>query len=343
MALIGICSQFIAFWLKSGAIGLAISYSLAYILMAVFVFILTALHRSQRDLLFEWTRDSFSELWETSWLCMKTIAYQFSMRLFVEIGTVAIALLDQNHLAAQSILLRYGIAVMLIGMGFWAASVALLGRAAGSGKRAKFLATFWATIIFFLAIAVLVLVLLVALEYPLAYLTTSLSAVQRILVDMSPIVGVYVAFLLLWIGSQTLVFSLGRVNVPTVTTLFADFVIGIPLALILTFQTPLRLFGFYIGIVVSYLLKCGIIWLYYACSWNDILSIISESSRVIPASESSPFLAKSHAVQSAGTQYSPTPENHTGNANFYGTVDSSQSAEIIMVKSKPLNDNPDSR
>lgn len=58
--------------------------------------------------------------------------------------------------------------------------------------------------------------------------------------------------------------------------------------MVLTFLTSLELFGFYIGIIVSYSVKIGILWTYYACYWNDFLRPGFDSSN---PSESSPLVS----------------------------------------------------
>lgn len=285
--------------------------------MALLLGILTFAYRSEHELLLEWSRESFRELWATIWFFLKSIAYNFSMRLFIEVGTIFIALLGPNILAAQIILLRYGMVVLMTGMGFWSAAVALMGRAAGAGKRYKFINTFWVTLIFFGALAFLAFIIMLALRFPLAFWTTTLTSVQTILVNMTPIVGVYSALILIWTGSQSLVLSLGRVNVPTMTTIISEIIIGLPLTAALTFLTPFRLLGVYIGLVVSYVLKCCIIGLYYACFWNDLMLTITESSPITSTSETSPFFSK---MDQTKITEMPSSTIDTNTGNTYGTT-----------------------
>lgn len=315
----------VAFKLNTEAMGLAASYTVASILTTVFVMILMLAYRSQRDLLLEWTRESFSELWELIWLFLKTVAYQFSMRLFVEVGTIFISLLGPDDLGAQFILLRYGIIVLVTGMGFWIASVALMGRAAGRGKREKFVSIFRANFSIFIAIAIIMFFLLCVLRYQLAYASTSLPKVQNILVGLTPFEAMYLAVMLLFIGSHSLLLSLGKVNVPTITTIVCEFIVGMPLAMVLTFGTSLRLYGFYIGLTVSYILKLCIIWTYYICFWNDILAPIDGSTNeTASTSESSPFLQKAESVQNVEAPPSAAPNSAV---NTYGTADPSSASD----------------
>ena len=256
------------------------------------------------------------------------------MRIFIEVGTIVISILGPIDLAAQFILIRYGIIVLVTGMGFWSAAVAIMGRAAGAKKRSKFLATFIANLMLFVVIALLTFLLLFFLRYQLAYLSTSIVAVQQLVGDLTPCVGVYSSGLLIWIGSHSLVLSLGQVNVPTVATLFSELIVGIPIAMILTFGTPLRLLGFYIGLVVCYMLKLIIIWTYYACSWSELFSTISNSNSSASNSESSPFLPKTEStVESIQTQ-STAPEIVAVGSNGYGTAGTSTNNEPYQTINK---------
>lgn len=78
----------------------------------------TLANRSQSDLITKWTRESFSELWKMTWLILKAVAYNLSMKLFIEVGTLLIGMLGSNELAALSILLRYEIIVVVVSQGF---------------------------------------------------------------------------------------------------------------------------------------------------------------------------------------------------------------------------------
>ena len=326
-------TQLIAYWLHTGAIGLAVSYTIASILTGLLVAIITLALRSQREWLLEWTRESFAKLWEMAWLFIKTVVYQFVMRLFIEVGTIVISLLGPIDLAAQFFLIRYGLIVLVTGLGFWSASVAIMGRAAGAGKRSKFVKTFIANLMLFVTIALLTFLLLLFLRYQLGYWSTSIVAVQQILGDLTPCVAVFSSMLLLWIGSNSLLLSLGRVNVPTATTVFCDFIVGIPLSMYLTFGTPLKLYGFYIGLVVNFLLKFVILWTYYACYWSELMSTISNSNSVASNSESSPFLPKTDPVESTQKQ-SSAPEILAEGANGYGTADSSTNNDTYLTTNK---------
>ena len=257
-----------------------------------------------------------------AWLFLKSVAYQFSLRVFIEVGTIVISILGPIDLAAQCILMRYATFVFVTGMGFWIGAVAIMGRAAGAGKRSKFVATYMANFTIFVIISLLAIIFFCSLRYPLAYFSTSIASVQVTVSNSTPLVSLFSAAMLLMIGSHSLVLSIGKVNVPTASVVFCEFLVGIPIAMILTFGTSLRLYGFYIGLVVSYSLKIVIIWTYYACSWNEIMATISDSNSKESTSELSPFLPKTDSVESTQTQ-SPEPEVLVGGTNGYGTADSS--------------------
>lgn len=256
LAIAVVAMQYFAYIMGWGAIGQVACYSVANIFTTAFFVGVFFAYRSQRELeLFNWTRGAFVDLWEMIALLLKGVAYHFSVRIFIEVGTVVIGLLGASVLAAQSILIRYAIIALTISIYFWSAAVALMGRAAGAGKRDKLFATFAATLTVFGVMAAFTLVFLLAMRYPLSYASTSIDTVRTHLVDLTPIVAVYSVLVIMFAGSHSLAFALGRVNVPTFATVFAEFCIGIPTAMLLTFATSLQLLGFYIGMVTSYSVK----------------------------------------------------------------------------------------
>ena len=289
LAIVGLALQIFSYYMNLGAIGLVTAFSIANMLTTAFLVVVFCAFKSQRELeLFNWTRAAFSDLCEMISLFLKSIAAHFSIRLFVEVGTIAVGLLGENALAAQSILLRYAIIVPTGANGFLCTAVALMGRAAGAGKREKFFATFYATLTVYGVMSAFTLVVLFLFRYPLAYASTSLDSVRTYLVNLIPVVGLYSVLMVMWYGSNSLAYSLGLMNVPTFATVFAEFCIGIPMAMLLTFLTPLELLGFYIGIITSHLVKLAILWTYYACYWNDFPRPDFDSSN---PSESSPLVS----------------------------------------------------
>ena len=93
--------------------------------------------------LFHWSRAAFSNLWEMIALLIKSLLYQFSIRIPREVGTIVIGLLGENVVAAQSILLSFAIIFMYCASGFWIQVVALMVRTGGAKNRDKFFRLFF--------------------------------------------------------------------------------------------------------------------------------------------------------------------------------------------------------
>ena len=276
-----------------GPLGMVIGYTLANFATLVFVVFVSFTLPSIRDLkLFHWSREEFSNVREMLALFFKSLLYQFSMRLPRQVGTIVIGLLGESPLAAQAILLRYALIAFTVDFGFWTKAIAIMGRAAGARKRDKFYSTFIATLTIFVVLASFTFVLFFALRYPLAYASTSLESVWTIIIRVMPVVGAYPATLILWMGSQSVAYAVGRINAPTFASVFSSFCIGIPLSMLLLFLTSLELYGFYIGLIASDLVALAILWTYYACNWSNLIQPDFDGSDA-SSTESSPLVSKS--------------------------------------------------
>ena len=292
VAVTAIGMECFAYWIGAGPVGMVFAYMLANFATLLFIVFVSFALPSIRDLkLFHWSREAFSDLGEMIALFLKSLLYQFSMRVPRMLGAIVIGLLGETPLAAQAILLRFVLISFTVDFGFWTKAVAVMGRAAGANKHDKFYATFIATLTIFAVLAFFTFILLFALRYPLAYVSTSLESVQTIIIKVMPLVAAYAAIVLMWMGSHSIAFSVGRINAPTFAAAFSSFCIGIPISMLLMFRTSLELYGFYIGLIASDLVALAILWTYYACNWNDLIR--SECDDADAGTESSPLVSKS--------------------------------------------------
>lgn len=69
---------------------------------------------------------------------------------------------------------------------------------------------------------------------------------------MMPISALYATLGLVWMGSYSLAFSMGRIDLVTCAFVFCSFFFGVPNTLLLTFFTSLGMFGFFIGLIMCY-------------------------------------------------------------------------------------------
>ena len=291
-----------AYWMGTGPVGMVLAYTLADFATALFMVLITFALKSIRELeLFHWSRTAFSNLWEMIALFLKSILYEFSTRVPRQLGTIMIGLLGESALAAQSILLRFSLFPLTCAFGYWSKAVAVMGRAAGAKKRDKFFSMFAATLTMFVIFAFFAFTVLFALRYPIAYLTTSIASVQTIIIKMMPLVAVYAAMVIMWLGSNSIAYSVGRINAPTFVIVFSSFCIGIPISMLLTFLTSLGLYGFYIGLIATYAVALAILCIYYACKWNDLIRPEFDS-----ASESTPLVTNSGPFPGDGGDLNPT-------------------------------------
>ena len=341
LAMTAIGMEWLAYWFGTGSLGMVIAYMFSNLTTLLFVVLMSFALPSIRELkLFNWSRAAFRNLWEMISLLIKSLLYQFSIRIPREVGTIVIGLLGENVVAAQSILLRLAIIFTYCASGFWIQAVAVMGRAAGAKNSDKFFKLFNATLHIFAVYALLSFIILCALQYPLTYASTSIKSVQVIVMKLMPVMAIYAAIFVLWVGSQTISYAVGRINVTIFAAVFSAFGIGLPLSLSLTFLTSLKLYGFYIGLISSYAVALVIIWTYYACNWSDLIRSDSESNSAAKSGESSPLLSsKSGELEIEKTQ-SLSDGGDSTRSNATEQLHSSEAGSKIEVVSdlKVLHD-----
>ena len=304
--------QWFAYRIGSGPVGMVIAYMLGNFITTLFEVLLLLAIPSIRELkLFHWSRAAFINLWEIIVLILKSLLYQFATNFQRQIGTIVIGLLGESAMAAQAILLRFALISSYIALGFWNIAVAAMGRATGSKKSDKFFSTFTATLTLFALFASFILVLFFAFRYPLAFVTTSLESVQTIVITLMPLMAIYAALFIMWMGSHSIAYSVGSINAPTFVIVFSSFCIGIPISMLLMFLTSLGLYGFYIGLIATYAVALAILWTYYAYNWSDLIRPDFQSNAAtelspLVSSKSSPFeTERTQSLVDGGDSNSP--------------------------------------
>lgn len=291
-----ILAQILVLRFCANVIMLAVAVSFAQILTTLCITCIFLLSKATNKNYEFWKAEasSFFEWTEMFVQTLLSIGQQFGTRLIAEVGIVIAGVLSPVELGAATILRRYTTFACSIPLNSLGPIVTKsIGSSIGKRSHVSVRVYIFSGLLLAFTIGAILALISVAFRQPLAELMTNEPAVVQVTVDLTIIVSIFDWLMMVYLTNIFIFRGLGAMTFPTIAGVAFQYGFGLPLALLLVFLVGMRLGGYYLALIVSFLLELAVESVYLHRSKLPVLRIELESVEKQPLLEMHKPLDKS--------------------------------------------------